>query len=103
MTSVWFLALFALMHTGVFQSTLILKELFHETGNRCSMWISLVLAFIIGMGFFGNTFLMEVYEIYQKWIVLPGMTGILLILLLAFRIRQSGMKKEGMEREENRE
>ena len=46
---------------------------------------------------------MEVYEIYQKWIVLPGMTGILLILLLAFRIRQSGMKKEGMEREENRE
>lgn len=103
MTSVWFLALFALMHTGVFQSTLILKELFHETGNRCSMWISLVLAFITGMGFFGNTFLMEVYEIYQKWIVLPGMTGILLILLLAFRIRQSGMKKEGMEREENRE
>ena len=103
MTSVWFLALFALMHTGVFQSTLILKELFHETGNRCSMWISLVLAFIIGMGFFGNTFLMEVYEIYQKWIVLPGMTGILLILLLAFRIRQSGMKKEEMEREENRE
>lgn len=104
MTSVWFLALFALMHTGVFQSTLILKDLFHETGNRYSMWISLVLAFIIGMGFFGNTFLMEVYEIYQKWIVLPGMTGILLILLLANCIRRrSGAGKGREEREENKQ
>lgn len=104
MTSVWFLALFALMHTGVFQSTLILKDLFHETGNRYSMWISLVLAFIIGMGFFGNTFLMEVYEIYQKWIVLPGMTGILLILLLANCIRRrSGVGKGREEREENKQ
>ncbi|MCI9174151.1 MAG: GerAB/ArcD/ProY family transporter [Lachnospiraceae bacterium] len=101
MTSVWFLALFALMHTGVFQSTLILKELFHESGNRYSMWISLILAFIISMGFFGNTFLMEVYEIYQKWIVLPGLTGILLILLLAYRIRRrAGIEKEGEENEQ---
>ncbi len=87
MVSVWFFALFALMHTGVFQSTLILKELFHESGNRYSMCISLVLAFVAGMGFFANTFLTEVYEIYQKWIVLPGMAVILLVLLFAYHIR----------------
>ncbi len=102
MTSVWFLALFALMHTGAFQSTLILKELFQESGNRYSMWISLALAFIIGLGFFGNTFLMEIYEIYQKWIVLPGMIGILLILLLAhYTRRRLGIRKEKEESEEH--
>lgn len=51
MVSVWFFALFALMHTGVFQSTLILKELFHESGSCYSMCISLALAFVAGMGF----------------------------------------------------
>ena len=91
MVSVWFFALFALMHTGVFQSTLILKELFQEPGNRISMGISRVLAFAAGIGFFGNAFLAEMYGIYQKWIALPGMAVILLVLLLAHRMkRQQG-------------
>ena len=98
MTTVWFFALFALLHTGVFQSTLILKELFHESGNRYSMCISLPLAFFIGIGFFQQPFLMEIYEIYQKWIVLPGMALILLVLLLVRRCRvHMERKKEGKE------
>ncbi len=95
MVSVWFFALFALMHTGVFQSTLILKELFHESGNRISMGISLVLAFASGIGFFRNRFLAELYGIYQKWVALPGMAVILLALLLVHRMKhRQGRKME---------
>lgn len=97
MTAVWFFALFALMHTGVFQSTLILKELFHEPKNYYSMGISLFFAFFLGMAFFKNTVLLEVYESCQRWIVLPGMMGILLILLLAHRIRNGRREKKGGE------
>lgn len=95
MVSVWFFALFALMHTGAFHSTLILKELFHEKGSRCSMCISLALAFAAGIGFFQNSFFMEVYEIYQKWVALPGMAAILLVLLFARRIRDGAEAKKG--------
>lgn len=103
MVSVWFFALFALMHTGVFQSTLILKELFHEPGNRISMGVSLVLAYVSGSAFFRNTFLAELYGIYQKWIALPGMGVILLVLLMARRMRnqqgREGDKVGGEEQE----
>ncbi|MCI8483742.1 MAG: GerAB/ArcD/ProY family transporter [Lachnospiraceae bacterium] len=95
MTGVWFFALFALLHTGIFQSTLILKEMFQEAGNRYSMCISLFLAGMAGIGFFHNTFLLEVYEIYQTWIVLPGMIGILVILLLAHQIKARGRNRKG--------
>ena len=97
MVSVWFFALFALMHTGIFQSALILKELFHESGNRCSVCISLALAFVAGMGFFANSFLAEVYGIYQKWIVLPGMAVILLAVPFAYRIRVRAKREKGGE------
>ncbi len=97
MVSVWFFALFALMHTGVFQSTLILKELFHESGSRISMCISLALAFVAGMGFFANSFLAEVYGIYQKWIVLPGMAVILLAAPFAHRARLRVKREKGGE------
>ena len=41
---------------------------------------------------------MEIYEIYQKWIVLPGMALILLVLLLVRRCRvHMERKKEGKE------
>ena len=97
MVSVWFFALFALMHTGVFQSTLILKELFHEPGNRISMGISLVLAFASGIGFFRNRFLAELYGIYQKWVALPGMAVILLAVPFAYRIRVRAKREKGGE------
>lgn len=95
MTAVWFFALFALMHTGVFQSSLILKEMCHESGNRYSLCISLLLAFFIGIGFFENTFLTQVYEIYQKWVALPGMILIPLVLLLTYRLRNMWKTRKG--------
>ncbi len=95
MTAVWFFALFALLHTGLFQSTLILKELFHESGNRYSLCVSLLVAFFLGVGFFENVFWEEIYEIYQKWIVLPGMVGILLVLPLAYHIKTTYTGRKG--------
>lgn len=95
MASVWFFSLFALMHTGVFQGTLILKELCHESGNRYSLCIALILAFLLGIGFFENTFLTEVYEIYQRWVALPGMVLIPLVLLLTYRLRALWKTKKG--------
>lgn len=97
MTAVWFFALFALLHTGVFQSTLILKELFHEPQNYYSMGISLFFAFFLGMAFFRNAVLLEVYGSCQRWIVLPVMVGILLILLLAHHVKGGRKGKKGGE------
>lgn len=87
MISVWFFALFALLHTGVFQSSLILKELFHEPKGGWSLLVTVILAFAISAAFFRNQILEEAYEIYQKWIALPGMLLISLFLLLVYWFR----------------
>lgn len=87
MTAVWFFALFALLHTGVFQGTLILKELCHEKKTNYSMWVVLVLVFLTADSFMENGFMENIFEAYQRWIVLPGMFGILLFVPLVCRIR----------------
>ncbi len=81
MTAVWFFALFALLNTGIFQGTLVLKELCQMTRNRFSLWVVAVIVLLIGKGFFEYSFLTEVFEIYQIWVALPGMFLILLLLL----------------------
>lgn len=95
MTAVWFFALFALLHTGVFQGTLILKELCHEKKTNYSMWVVLVLVFLTADSFMENGFMENIFEAYQRWIVLPGMFGILLFVPLVCRIRncRKGGKK----------
>lgn len=95
MISVWFFALFALLHTGVFQSSLILKELFHEPGVRWSLCAASGLAFLIALAFFRNDVLEEVYGVYQKWVALPGLAGIPLVLLLAGWIRHGNVRQKG--------
>lgn len=91
MTAVWFFALFALLNTGVFQGTLVLRELCQTSRNRWSLWAVAVIVFFIGKGFFEYSFLTEVFEIYQIWVALPGMFLILLFLLFLHQIR-SGKK-----------
>ena len=95
MISVWFFALFALLHTGVFQSSLILKELFHEPGVRWSLCAASGLAFLIALAFFRNNVLEEVYGVYQKRVALPGLAGIPLVLLLAGWIRHGNVRQKG--------
>lgn len=95
MVSVWFFALFALLHTGVFQGTLILKELCHETKTNYSMLVVLILIFLTGNSFLGNSFMEGIFEAYQQWIVLPGMVGILLLVPLIYRIRTCWKKRKG--------
>lgn len=88
MTAVWFFALFALLHTGVFQGTLILKELCHESKTNYSMLAVLVIIFLIGNSFMENSFTENIFESYQQWIVLPGIFGILLLVPFIYRIRK---------------
>lgn len=95
MTAVWFFALFALLNTGIFQGSLVLKELCHETKKNYSIYLVAVLAFFIGKGMFEHQFLAEIYDIYQTCIALPGMFLILLVLLLVYHIRAGkGQRKE---------
>lgn len=87
MTAVWFFALFALLNTGVFQGTLVLRELCHESKRNFSLYIVAALAFFMGKGLLEHRFLGEIYDIYLNCIALPGMYLILLALLLFYQIR----------------
>lgn len=95
MITVWFFTLFALLHTGVFQGTLILKELCHETKTNYSMLVVLVLVFITGKGFAENGFMEDIFQGYQQWIVLPGMFFILLVVPLIYHVRNGWKKRKG--------
>lgn len=95
MTAVWFFALFALLHTGVFQGTLILRELCREKKTNYSMLVVLVLVFLTGKGFMENSFMEEIFESYQCFIVLPGMFGILLIVPFVYHVRQYFKRRKG--------
>lgn len=87
MTAVWFFALFALLNTGIFQGSLVLKELCHETKHHYSLYLVALLAFFVGKGLFEHQFLAEIFGIYQYCIALPGMFLILLILLLVNQVK----------------
>ncbi len=96
MTAVWFFALFALLNTGIFQGSLVLKELCHDSKRNYSIYLVAILSFFIGKGLFEHQFLVEIYEIYQSCIALPGMFLVLLVLLLVYQIRMG--KKQGKEK-----
>ncbi len=95
MTAVWFFALFALMNTGIFQGTLILKQLCQQCKGSWTLWITAVLSFFIAKGFFEYNFLTEVFEIYQSHVALPGMFLILLILLFLHWVKEGKTAKQG--------
>lgn len=95
MTAIWFFALFALLHTGVFQGTLIMKQLCNEKKSNYSMWVILILIFFIGDSFIKNGFMEAVFEAYQEWIVLPGVLFILIVVPLVYRVRGFMKKREG--------
>ena len=95
MTTVWFFALFALLHTGVFQGTLILKELCRETKTNYSMLVVFILVFITANGFMENGFMENIFEVYQQWIVLPGMLVILLLVPFFYHVRNYWHRRKG--------
>lgn len=95
MTAVWFFALFALLNTGIFQGTLLIKELLQRPQNRWCVWATAVLVFFIAKGFFEHSFLEDVFQRYQIWVALPGMFLILLILLAAHKVRTGKRVREG--------
>lgn len=95
MTAIWFFALFALLHTGVFQGTLIMKQLCNEKKSNYSMWVILILIFFIGDSFIKNGFMKAVFEAYQERIALPGVLFILIAVPLVYRVRGFMKKREG--------
>ncbi len=95
MTAVWVFALFALLNTGIFQSTLILQNLSQKPGNRWSLWLVAVLTFILGKSFFEHSFLIEIFKSYQVFVALPGMFFILVLLLLLHQIRTGRTLQKG--------
>lgn len=97
MTAVWFFALFALLNTGIFQGSLVLKELCHETKHHYSLYLVALIAFFVGRGLFEHQFLAEIYEIYQYCIALPGMFLILLILLLVNQMKMGRKMGKGVQ------
>lgn len=101
MTAIWFFALFALLHTGVFHGTLILKELCREEKGSYSRLAVLLLTLLTAEGFIKKGFMEEVFEAYQQFIVLPGMILILLLVPLICRMRQYWEKRRGEKKCEN--
>lgn len=95
MTAVWFFALFALLNTGIFQGALVMRELCQMHRNRFSLWAVAVIVFLVGKGFLEYSFLTEVFEIYQIWVVLPGMFFILLFLLFLHWARAERKTQKG--------
>lgn len=95
MTAVWFFTLFALFNTGIFQGTLILKELCQQSENRWILVAVATAAFFIGKGFYQYSFLTEVFEIYQSQVALPGMFFILVVLLFLHWMKTSRNVQRG--------
>lgn len=95
MTAIWFFALFALLHTGVFQGTLIMKQLCNEKKSNYSMWMALIFIFFIADSFIKNGFMEDIFKAYQERIALPGMLVILIIVPLVYQVRRIMKKPEG--------
>lgn len=95
MTAIWFFALFALLHTGVFQGTLIMKQLCNEKKSNYSMWVALIFIFFIADSFIKNGFMEDIFKAYQERIALPGMLVILIIVPLVYQVRRIMKKPEG--------
>lgn len=95
MTAIWFFALFALLHTGIFQGTLLLKELCREEKTNYSLWAVVILVFLAGNSFMENSFMEDIFIKYQQWIVLPGLFGILLIVPMVYNIRKYWRGRKG--------
>lgn len=98
MTAIWFFSLFALMNTGVFYSSHILKELFREKKTHYSLLAVLALSFGLARWFYTYHNADNIYAWYLKNLALPVLVALPLVLLvlLAFqRRRDKGEPGEG--------
>ena len=89
MTAIWFFSLFALMNTGVFYSSHIIKELFREKHTHYGLLAVLVLEFALSRWFFLYQDAVETYVWYLKYIALP------VLVLLPLLLWPVLMKKHG--------
>lgn len=79
MTAIWFFSLFALMNTGVFYSSHILKELFREKKTHYGLLLVLILEASAGRWFFQYPEAVKLYTGYILYIAMP-----VLVLLPVF-------------------
>ena len=92
MTAIWFFSLFALINTGVFYSGHVLKEFFREKKTDYGLLAVLVLAFGAARWFFIYPRAEEIFAMYVKWVAMPVLVllPILLIFLGKLRNRREG-------------
>ncbi len=89
MTAIWFFSLFALMNTGVYYASHIVKELFHERRTHYGLAAVMALEFGLSQWFFSYHQADAVYAWYLKYIALPVLVLLPLILWVALAVKQA--------------
>ncbi|MCI8282089.1 MAG: GerAB/ArcD/ProY family transporter [Lachnospiraceae bacterium] len=89
MTAIWFFSLFALMNTGVFYSSHILKELFREKRTHYGLVLALVVVYGLSQWFFQYHNADMVYSWYLKYIALPVLVILPVLLWAALALKQA--------------
>lgn len=93
MTAIWFFSLFALMNTGVFYSSHILKKLLQEKKTQYSLLAILILVYGIAQWFSKYPGADEMYECVLKYMALPVLVLLPVVTLVAGKIRKAGNKE----------
>lgn len=95
MTAIWFFSLFALMNTGIFYASHILKEMFHEKKTQYGLLAVMILTFSATQWFWEYPGAVKVYEKYVLYIGLWGILGIPLLVGIIAWIRGNRDRKTG--------
>lgn len=90
MTAIWFFSMFALMNTGVFYSSHIVKELFHEKNTNYGLLAVLVLEFAAARWFFVYSEAEALYGKYIQYVAGPLLVVLPLLLWLVGSLRKIG-------------
>ena len=90
MTAIWFFSVFALLNTGVYYSSSILKELFREKKTQYGLFVVLIVEFFMARWFLIYPQGISIYFSYLVYLGLPFMVLLPLLLYISTRF---GKKK----------
>lgn len=88
MTAIWFFSMFALMNTGVFYSSHIVKELFRERKTHYGLLAVVVAEFFGARWFFVYPDAEALYGTYMQYVAAPVLVVLPLLLWIVGKIRK---------------
>ncbi|MFP3153260.1 spore germination protein [Lachnospiraceae bacterium ZAX-1] len=88
MTAIWFFSLFALVNTGVSYGTHILRDLVSEKRTHFCIIAVLVFVLAVNVWFFLNAAVLEFFYAYMKYIALPVLVILPILLLWIGQIKE---------------